>query len=63
MMAGWYIKERLDEVKHGVFATTFQAIDQYGNWRGDYVLWERANERVRRGNRLLELQRAGLHTP
>jgi hypothetical protein len=35
--AGGSIETRLDEVAHGVFATTYVIRDRYGNWRGDYA--------------------------
>jgi hypothetical protein len=53
----WRIEERRDEIAHGVFVTTYVALDQYGFWRGDYVTWEGANARVRQGNLQIKIQR------
>lgn len=44
------VVERRDEVKHGVFSTTYVVETQGGAWRGDYSTWERANERARQLN-------------
>ncbi len=45
-----YIEKRQDEIKHGVFVTTYVVYDMYGRWRGDYATWQRAVEKRRELN-------------